>query len=104
MTVSTQDRRYPKFTIGWRFRIARYQLADMDAKTFADLIGVSRNTVRAYEDERVTPRNIVVNAWALATGVDPEWLRTGQYPDPDVPEQDPGLQPTVQYPIRSSAA
>jgi transcriptional regulator with XRE-family HTH domain len=84
MTINTHDRRYPQFTIGWRLRLARTQLGpEMDAARFADLIGVSRGTVTNYELEK-TPadkmRAIVLNAWALATGVDVDWIRTGELP------------------------
>jgi transcriptional regulator with XRE-family HTH domain len=84
MTINTHDRRYPQFTIGWRLRLARTQLGpDMDAGHFAQLIGVSRGTVTNYELEK-TPasrmRPVVLNAWALATGVAPEWLQTGATP------------------------
>src|SRR6187402_1025231 len=101
MTIATHDRRYPQFTIGDRLRKARTQLGpDMDAAAFADLIGVSRGTITNYELEK-TPaekmRPIVLNAWALATGVDPQWLRDGRLPDGEPeerPEQDSNLQPT----------
>ncbi len=98
MTIATQDRRYPQFTVGWRLRLARTTLGpDMDVARFATLIGVNRNTVTNYELER-TPadrmRPIVLNAWALATGVDPDWLRTGVQPPSERPERDSNSQPT----------
>lgn len=98
MTIATHDRRYPQFTIGDRLRKARTQLGpDMDAAAFADLIGVSRGTITNYELEK-TPaekmRPIVLNAWALATGVDVEWIRTGVLPvDPPNPGSDESATP-----------
>lgn len=111
MTIPTPDRRrYPAFTIGDRLRKARTLLgSDMDVAAFAELIGVSRNTVTNYELERTTPdrmKPVVLSAWALATGVDVGWLRTGgspneEGPHPDLrdeghgrPEHDSNVQPT----------
>lgn len=87
--VTDRDRRYPRFTIGWRLRIARHQLGpDMDVRAFADLLGVSKNTVTAYELEQTRPERmkpLVLKQWAIATGVDPDWLRTGVTPPSDIP-------------------
>lgn len=81
MTIATDGRRRPAFTIGDRLRKARSQVAEgADASTFADLIGVSRNTVVNYELERTAPERmkpIVLRQWAMATGVDFEWLMHG---------------------------
>lgn len=118
MTIAPNDQRYPEFTIGWRLRLARTRLGpEMDAGQFADLIEVSRNTVTNYELERTTPERMkpmVLKQWALATGVDLEWIRTGERPAVSPtpgggeklilgggrlkgrwrPEQDSNLQPT----------
>ena len=53
---------------------------------FCYAIGVLRNTVGGYEAERAQPR-IVLNAWALATGVPIAWLRTGESPRPGDPDR-----------------
>lgn len=87
MTLATEDRRYPSFGKGDRLRKARTMLGpDMDVRAFAELLGVSKNTITNYELER-TPaekmRPVVLMAWALATGVDVEWIRTGVRPPPD---------------------
>ena len=115
MTIAPIDRRYPTFTIGWRLRLARTQLGPTeDVAAFAERIGVSRGTVTNYELERVKPRTIVLREWARHTGVDLEWLRTGERPPVTPtpgggetllfaprpvkrrwrPEQDSNLQPT----------
>lgn len=68
------------FTRGDRLRKARERLG-LDQGPFADLIGFSRGLVSNYESdktERVKPG--VMKAWALATGVDLEWLETGTDP------------------------
>lgn len=87
MTIAPHGRRYPAFTIGDRLRKARTLLGpDMDAHAFADLIGVSRNTVTNYELERTAPNRmkpVVLAAWAMATGVDLNWLKNGDTPGSD---------------------
>jgi len=99
MTIATHDaRRYPAFTIGDRLRKARTLLGpDMDVARFADLIGVGKNTITNYELERTAPERmkpLVLAAWALATGVDLEWLKTGSVPSNKRPDQDSNLKPT----------
>jgi len=76
----------PDFTIGDRLRKARTMLGhNMDAATFAEMIGTSRNTVTNYELERTAPERmkaIVLRQWALATGVDYGWLVGSENPAP----------------------
>ena len=78
------------FTRGDRFRRARLSAGHDSAQDFAELIGVSRNTVSAAENDRSLPRPIVIRAWALATGADSEWLETGEVPG----GPDQGVSPT----------
>jgi len=49
---------------------------------FAELIGVSPKTINNAESEtsRHAVRPIVLNAWAMATGVPRQWLETGIAP------------------------
>lgn len=67
----------PEFTMRDRLRKAR-ETAGMDQTQFAKAIGVSRATVSNYESSDRKPREIVLRAWALATGVPVEWLKFGQ--------------------------
>ena len=87
--VTDQERRYPRFSIGWRLRLARTMLgSEMDVRAFAELLGVSKNTVTAYELEQTAPERmkpLVLKQWAVATGVDFDWLRSGVTPPADVP-------------------
>ena len=100
MTIAPDTRRRPAFTIGDRLRKSRGLLgADMDVRTFADHLGVSKNTVTNYELEKTAPENmktIVLKQWAMATGVDFDWLLNGDVPDggPESGEVGPtGLEP-----------
>lgn len=103
-------RRYPGFTIGDRLRKARTLLGpDMDVKQFAQVIGVNRNTIANYELERTAPENmkpIVLRQWAMATGVDYEWLRTGEAPAHPSPEGSPvtARLRRFRYPRKARAA
>lgn len=40
----------------------------------ANLLGLSLRSVNRYEVGALEPKRQTVLAWALATGVDPEWL------------------------------
>ncbi len=76
----------PEFTVSDRLRKAR-EHAGMEQAELAELMGVARNTVSNNEKGKVAPRRIVMKAWALATGVSPQWLETGIAPQPE-PEGD----------------
>lgn len=49
----------------------------MTTREFADHIGVSQKTVSDAENDKRQMRKIMLNAWALGTGVPAEWLETG---------------------------
>lgn len=70
----------PPIEVRHRLRIAR-EYAGYDQGQLADLIGVSRNTISNAEVGSVSPRKIVVNAWAMACGVPADWLWTGEHGD-----------------------
>ena len=72
----------PRPTLGQRLRIAR-ELTGLEQQEFAKQIGTSRQTVGAAERGATTPRLVVIRAWAMRTGVNPQWLETGEAPSPD---------------------
>jgi len=82
MTTARDTHHVPEFTIGDRLRKARLSMGEhMDIRAFAELLGTSRNTITNYELEHTPPERMklmVLRQWALATGVDPGWLRTGR--------------------------
>lgn len=94
MTTLPNTGRVPEFTLGDRLRKAR-ELTGYDRQQFAAVIGVHRESVAKYETGRQTPRQPVLAAWSLATGVDLTWLRNGQTPGP---ESGPGGSSTVEPP------
>lgn len=69
----------PVLTIQQRLRIAR-ENARLDQTALAGLIGIAKTSVSNAESGRHQPRKIVLNAWAMATGVPVTWLATGRAP------------------------
>ena len=76
MTTTPNQGLIPEVTLGWRMRMAR-ETTGMGLREFAEHIGVSADTCTSAEHDRRKVRAITVNAYAMATGVDREWLRTG---------------------------
>lgn len=77
----------PEWTFADRCRKARVNAGFDTQEAFADAAGISRGTVGNYESGSTKrPIRAVIAAWALATGVPAEWLRTGENasaPGPD---------------------
>lgn len=71
----------PAFTLGDRLRKAR-ELTGATQHEFADMIGVSHQTITNAEKGHRRVRRITLNAWSLATGVSVEWLTTGRSSSP----------------------
>lgn len=69
----------PEFTIHDRLRKAR-ECAGLEQAELATRMGVSRGTIGNNESGKVSVRPITIAAWALATGVDREWLEHGNVP------------------------
>lgn len=92
----------PEWTRGDRLRKAR-ALTGMTTREFADHIGVSQKTVTdAENDKRETVRKILLNAWALATGVPVTWLEHGVTDTPGPDHTTPAV--TSPYPVLVSVA
>jgi transcriptional regulator with XRE-family HTH domain len=71
------------WTRGDRLRKAR-NLTGLTTREFAERVGVSQKTITdAENDKRDSVRKILMNAWALATGVPVDWLEHGTSPGPD---------------------
>lgn len=76
MTTTPNQGLIPEVTLGWRLRMAR-EMTGMGLVEFAEHIGVSADTCTSAEHDRRKVRSITINAYAMASGVDREWLRTG---------------------------
>lgn len=105
MTTAQQTGMIPSWTLGDRLRKAR-EVAGISQAELARAIAVSRNTVSNAEGGRVAPRQIVLNAWSLATGVPLAWIQHGEaaneQPRPDGPDgavdvRHQGLEPRTRW-------
>lgn len=80
-------RRWHEWTRSDRLRAAREDLpGSPDQGEFAEISGISRNTINRYENKHYkSHRKAMVAAWAFATGFDVNWLWDGTIPgeDPD---------------------
>lgn len=88
----------PDMGMAARLREARQGLG-FTQRDFAKHIGVARNTVNNAECGRNTPHRSVVTLWAMATGVDREWLVGG-----DEAPADPGGESAGASSDRPAAA
>jgi len=77
MTTERANGSVPEWTFGDRLRKAR-QVSGLTVRDFAEEIGVSTKTITDAEGDRRRPRKILINAYAMRTGVPREWLETGQ--------------------------
>lgn len=69
----------PEIQLHHRLRIAR-EFAGLEQREFADRTGISRATISAAENGHRQPIRSTVMLWAMATGVNAEWLETGHIP------------------------
>lgn len=85
MSINPHPGVVPQWTIGDRLRKAR-SLTGLTTHQFADEIGVSQKTVSDAEcDKRGVPRKILLNAYAMRTGVPVAWLVNGDIPGDNKP-------------------
>lgn len=66
----------PTFTLGERLRKAR-QGKGLDQLELAMILGMARNTLSQYENDRNSPSFAVTVAWARACNVSLDWLAEG---------------------------
>lgn len=85
MSTVTDDRRRPQFDLRHRLILSR-EVAGVEQAQVAEILGVSRTTISNYERGYTSPRRATLLAWAMATGVDADWLMTGaESPAPSGP-------------------
>jgi transcriptional regulator with XRE-family HTH domain len=68
--------RVPEWSVADRLRKAR-EVAGMDQAELAERAGLSRATVSNAERGVGIPQRATLLVWALATGVDQDWLMQG---------------------------
>lgn len=105
MTTAHAAGNIPEIRLEHRLRIAR-EFAGFQQAELAEQMGVGRNTVSNAEAGKGNPRKVMINAWALATGVPVAWLLTGdtnaENPHPDDPDggqtvRQQGLEPRTRW-------
>ena len=74
-TTMTTSGHIPTITLGWRMRLA---LGDIPVGKMADDLGYSRSTLSRWLNDQDEPRPAILAQWALMTGVDHTWLKTGE--------------------------
>ena len=72
----------PMWTQGDLLRKSR-EFAGLSQDDLAEAIGLSRRTIGSYEADTRPVKRAVILAWAMATGVDLNWLENGESPHPD---------------------
>jgi transcriptional regulator with XRE-family HTH domain len=80
MSTAYDNGTAPEILVRHRLRIAR-EAAGLEQTELAAAIGTTRTTISATESGRSNPRRILLNAWALATGVPITWILTGEEPE-----------------------
>lgn len=75
----------PQWTLADRLRKAR-ESTGLGIVEFAEKVGISRGTVNNAEHGKREPSTPTIKMWALATGVDYNWLLTGETPPPGTGE------------------
>lgn len=88
MTTAQSFGRVPAIDLPVRLLIARSS-AGMSQAELAKAIGAGRATIANYEAGKPVKRSTVM-AWALATGIDANWLMTGD--EPPSPDGDGGSE------------
>ena len=78
----------PTWTVGDRLRKARV-MSNQTVAEFARQALCPEKTVNNYEADKVKHRPLLIEKWADVTGVDIEWIKTGEAPVQ--PEPDEGL-------------
>lgn len=69
----------PEFDLADRMRKA-LRSSGVGVMEMADYLGVARNTISNWINGHVAPSKQSLRLWALRTGVDFEWLQTGEKP------------------------
>jgi transcriptional regulator with XRE-family HTH domain len=88
MSTALDAGQIPPSRLSYRLLIARLE-AGLKQEELAELMGCGRTVVSNAEKGRGPTRKIVLNAWALATGVPIRWLEHGDggwYPPEDGPD------------------
>lgn len=84
----------PEFDLADRMRKG-LRIAGMTVQEMADYLGVTRTTVSNWINGHVPPSKQTQRLWALRTGVDFDWLQTGENPHQAVPDEGAVMLPRL---------
>lgn len=84
----------PEFDLPDRMRKG-LRVAGMTVQEMADYLGVTRTTVSNWINGHVPPSKQTQRLWALRTGVDFDWLQTGENPHQLVADEGGVLLPRL---------
>jgi len=89
--------------MGWRLQMA-LRHGGVSVQEMADELGMNRNSLSRWLNDRAVPRRVIVKQWALRTGVPYEWIATGRVdesPRPGDPDgggvRHQGLEPRTRW-------
>lgn len=83
----------PRWTVGDRLNKALHH-AGISVGEMSEYLGLSRNSVSAYINDRQAPKRQTLLLWAMRTGVAMEWIETGvERSDPTPPD---GMESTPE--------
>jgi transcriptional regulator with XRE-family HTH domain len=83
-------RMVPQWTIADRLRKTRESIG-VNQRTMAEMLGLSMRQIQSAENDEVVAKPLLLMGYAMLTGVDLEWIKTGQEktPDPEGPGGNP---------------
>ena len=81
MSTTAPTPSIPEETLGERMRRA-LRKEHIGVQEMADYLGVARNTVSTWLNDRIEPSEQTLMLWAMRTGVPLEWLKHGLVPFP----------------------
>lgn len=84
----------PEFDLADRMRKA-LRIAGLTVQEMADYLGVTRTTVSNWINGHVPPSKQTQRLWAMRSGVDFDWLVTGENPHQAVPDEGSVLLPRL---------
>lgn len=84
----------PQFDLADRMRKA-LRTSGIGSTEMAGYLGVARTTVSNWINGHVQPSMQTLRLWSMQTGVDLDWLRTGENPHQAVPDEGGVLLPRM---------
>ena len=101
MSQATESGVVPEWTMGDRLGKSLH-VAEISVAAMAEYLGLSRNSVSAYINDRQQVRRQTLLLWSMRTGVPLVWIETGEGPT-DSPDGPAGVV-NKRYPLTLATA